>query len=144
VLAAEDGEVLRRPNGRIIVKVGPRTGSPRLAMGTQELNPGSGILLHKHDTADEILYVQQGSAVARLGDERTPVGPGAAVFIPHGVWHGVDSTGQPVQLLWTVSPPGLEGFFREIGAAPGAPLRQLTPKEMSDIARKHGTVFAPQ
>src|ERR1700746_3294987 len=69
VLAAEQGEILRRPNGRVIVKVDPRTGSPRLAMGTQELNAGAGIRLHKHDNADEILYVERGSATALLGED---------------------------------------------------------------------------
>lgn len=144
VLAAEQGEILRRPNGRVIVKVDPKTGSARLAMGTQELNPGAGIRLHKHDNADEILYIQHGNATALLGEDRSPVGPGATIFIPRGVWHGVDSTGQEVQLLWTVTPPGLEGFFREIGSAPGAPLKELTAKEMEDIGRKHGTAFRPQ
>lgn len=144
VLAAEQGEILRRPNGRVIVKVDPRTGSTRLAIGTQELNAGAGIRLHKHDNADEILYIERGSATALLGESRTPVGPGATVFIPRGVWHGVDSTGQEVQLLWAVTPPGLEGFFREIGSAPGAALKELTAKEMEDIGRKHGTVFRAQ
>ncbi len=141
VLAPEEGQILRRPNGRVIVKVDPRTGSSRLAMGAQELDAGAGIRVHRHENADEILYIQKGNAQAILGEDRSPVGPGTTIFIPRGVWHGVESTGQGIQLLWVVSPPGIEGFFREIGSPPGSPLKNLTPAEMDEIGRKHGTTF---
>ena len=127
VLAAGEGEVLHRPNGKVIVKVDPKTGSSRLAMGTQQLKAGAGILVHKHEQADEVLYIEKGSATAILGDRRAQVAPGTTIYIPRGVWHGVESAGQEIQLLWIVSPPGLEGFFREIGANPGAPLKRLSP-----------------
>ena len=45
--------------------------------------------------------------------------------------------------MWLVSPPGLEGFFREIGAPPETELKVLTPGQMEEIARKHGTIFKP-
>ena len=144
VLAAGEGEVLHRPNGKVVVKVDPRTGSPRLAMGTQDLIAGARIAVHKHEQADEILYIQKGSATATLGDRRAQVAPGTTIYIPRGVWHGVESSGQEIQLLWIVSPPGLEAFFREIGAPPGAPIKQLTPSQMADIGRKHGTTLKPQ
>jgi hypothetical protein len=57
------------------------------------------------------------------------------------VWHGVESAGEAIRLLWIVTPPGLEGFFREIGARPGEALKQLSPDQMADIARQHGTTF---
>ena len=144
VLAANEGETLLRPTSKVIIKADPRTGSPALAMGTQELYPGAGIPLHKHDQSDEVLFLHQGSAVAVLGDRRTPVSAGATVFIPRGAWHGVESTGQAAQLVWIVSPPGLESFFREAGAPPGRPLKQLTPAQMEEIGRKHGTTFRRQ
>jgi hypothetical protein len=43
--------------------------------------------------------------------------------------------------MWIVTPPGLEGFFREVGSSPGTPLKQLSPAEMEEIGRKHGTSF---
>ena len=141
VLKPDEGEVLRRPNGSVIIKVDPRRGSGRIAMGTQELDARSGIRVHKHDNADEVLYIQKGGATAILGDQRSPVGPGTTIYIPRGVWHGVEGAGPEIQLLWIVSPPGLEGFFREIGAPPGTPVKQLTAAEMEEIGRKHGTRF---
>jgi mannose-6-phosphate isomerase-like protein (cupin superfamily) len=142
VLGPEQGEILRRPNGQIIVKADPKLGSERFAMGMQDLVAGAGIGLHRHEEADEVLFIHRGSARAVLGERRVEAGPGTAVFVPRGVWHGLESLGQEVRLVWIVSPPGLEGFFREIGAPPGAAL-QHSPAEMAEIARRHGTTFAP-
>jgi mannose-6-phosphate isomerase-like protein (cupin superfamily) len=141
VLAAGEGEILQRPNGRVVIKVDPKQSSRHLAAGIQELNAGSGIPVHRHENADEVLVIQKGRAVAVLGDRRVSVEAGATVFVPRGVWHGVENTGQPIELMWIVTPPGLEGFFREVGSSPGTPLKQLSPAEMEEIGRKHGTSF---
>lgn len=138
ILGPDEGEVLQVRNTKVIVKVDPRTGSRSMAAGTQALGMGAGIPLHKHDNADEMLVVQKGAAVAILGDAHKPAGAGSTVFIPRGVWHGVEPVKQDSEVLWVVSPPGLEGFFREISG------KQFTPAEMQDIARKHGMVLGRQ
>jgi quercetin dioxygenase-like cupin family protein len=143
VLGPEDGEVLVRPNGRIVVKVDPRTGSHSMAVGTQDLDRGAGIPIHRHDTADEVLMIQNGHAHAKLDGRTVEVGPGSAVYVPRGTWHGVENTGEPIHLWWVVTPPGLEEFFRAIGASPGMPVKKLTPVEIAEIGRQHGTVFQP-
>ena len=114
-----------------------------MAAGTQQLPPGAAIPVHKH-YSDEMLVVQRGAAMAILGDQRSLAASGSIIFIPKGVWHGVEPVEEDTQLLWVVSPPGLEGFFRETGRKPGDPIKQLTPQEIEDIARKHGTVFRLQ
>ena len=43
-----------------------------------------------------------------------------------------------VELLWIVTPPGLDDFFRALGVRPGEEPKQLTSEEFSDISRKHG------
>ena len=143
LLHANEGEMLLRPTGKIVIKVDPRTGSTRLAMGTQQLNAGTGIRVHRHEHEDEVLFVQEGGGTAILGDARKTVEAGTTIYVPQGVWHGVENPGNEMHLLWVVTPPGLEGFFREIGTPPGAPLKALTPAQLSDIARKHGTGFKP-
>lgn len=143
ILGPEEGEVLLVRNSKVIVKVDPRTGSQSMAAGTQALGPGAGIPLHKHDNSDEMLVVEKGSAMAMLGDQRKLAGAGSTIFIPRGVWHGVEPVKEDSQLLWVVSPPGLEGYFRDIGRKPGAPMKQFTPKELADVARKHGVVLPP-
>lgn len=88
-------------------------GAERLAMGTEEVSPGSRIPLHVHAEAEEILFVYRGSGRARVGDEEVEVGPETAIFIPPGTSHGfVNHTGEPVHLTWTFSPPGEQEKFR--------------------------------
>lgn len=144
VLRAGEGEILKRGKGNTItIKVDPKTGSPNMALGTQALDPGVGIPLHRHEHEDEVLFVHEGSGVAISGDRRQVVEKGDTIYIPHGVWHGVETKQQGINLLWVVTPPGLEGFFREISSAPGIPPKSLTPSQIQDIGRKHGVHFKP-
>ncbi len=144
VLQRDEGEVLAVRNGEVVIKVDPSTGSPRLAMGTQTLRPGAGIDVHLHEQEDEILFVQSGAGVGVLGEGRTPVEAGATIFIPHGVWHGVENPEGAVSLVWVVSPPGLESFFRESGSPPGAEPKTLSREQVDDIRRKHGMRVKPK
>jgi quercetin dioxygenase-like cupin family protein len=141
VLAAGEGEVVRRKGNTVTVKVDPKTGSPSMAVGTQALDPGVGIPVHMHEREDEVLFVHEGRGVAVVGGQRKEVGEGDTVFIPHGIWHGVESRGEALELLWVVTPPGLEDFFRETGATAGATPKALTPAQLEDIGRKHGVIF---
>ena len=101
--------------------------------------------MHRHDTADEVLVIQGGHPHAILDGNTVDVGPGSVVYVPRGTWHGVENTGEPIHLWWVVAPPGLEEFFRIIGLPPGAPVKKLTPAEIAEIGRQHGTVFrSPQ
>lgn len=144
VLRAGEGEILQRGKGNTItIKVDPKTGSPNMALGTQKLDPGAGIPLHRHESEDEVLFVHEGSGVAILGDRRQVVEKGDTILIPHGVWHGVETRDQGIDLLWVVTPPGLEGFFREVSSVPGTPPRVLTSSQIEDIGRKHGVQFKP-
>ena len=144
VLRAGEGEILQRGKGNTItIKVDPKTGSPNMALGTQALDRGVGIPVHRHEDEDEVLFVNEGRGVAILGDRRQVVEKGDTIYVPHGVWHGVETTEQGINLLWVVTPPGLEGFFREVSSVPGSPPRVLTPAQIEDIGRKHGVTFKP-
>ena len=144
VLRSGEGEILQRGKGNTItIKVDPKTGSPNIALGTQSLEAGVGIPVHRHENEDEVLFVHEGSGVAILGDRRQAVTKGDTIYIPHGVWHGVESKEEGINLMWVVTPPGLESFFREISSVPGTPQRALTPAEIDDIGRKHGVTFKP-
>ena len=141
VLGATEGETLVRPGGNIVIKVDPTKGSTGMAMGTQHLKGGAGIPVHQHEQ-DEILVVQEGGGIAIMGESRRPIEKGTTIFIPKGVWHGVENTGD-THLLWIVTPPGLEGFFREASSVPGKAGKPLTLEQRNEIARKHGTTFKP-
>ena len=138
VLGPAEGEHLIRNAGSILIKVDPSRGSNSMALGTQQVPIGTGIMVHQHHAADEVLFVLEGTGFGVLGDTRMPVEKGSAIYVPRGVWHGVENPDSELVLLWVVAPPGLEAFFREVASAPGAPPKQLSREELSDIARKHG------
>jgi len=143
VLGPDEGEVLYRANGKVVVKVDPRRGSPTMGLGTQDLVAGAGIPMHRHEVADEVLLFEQGHAHAVLDGKVVDVGPGSTLYVPHGTWHAVQNTGDPVHLVWVVTPPSLVNFFRAVGSSPGEPVKKLTFSEMQEIGRQHGTTFRP-
>ncbi len=140
VLSPEEGEVLMRysKRGTIKIKVSPKTGSQGLAMGTQNLAPGSKIPFHVHNTADEVLFIHRGSGIGYLGNAQKELPAGSTIFIPAGVWHGVENSNEDMELLWYVSPAGLDQFFRDLDSANISGAKQLTAEEVEEIANKHG------
>ena len=140
-LAATEGEHRIRNGGNLYVKVDPTKGSDNLALGTQQVPAKAGIPIHQHAKMDEVFYVLEGSGFFVLNDERIPVEKGSVAFIPKGSWHGFENPNGELLLLWAVSPPGLEGFFREVATPPGVPPRVLTRDELRAIARKYDMEF---
>ena len=141
LLHGGEGETVVRPSGDIVIKVDPTKGAPNIAMGTQHLKAGAGIPVHRHELMDEILLVQEGRGAVMLSDTRMPIEKGTTIYVPKGQWHGFENPDSPMDLVWIVTPPGLEAFFREIGNAPGAPPKALTREQFRAIGQKHGTIF---
>lgn len=143
VLGAAEGEQLVhfRDHGRIFIKVGSATGSDHLAQGTQQVTVGAGIPIHRHLQMDEAFYVLEGSGVFMLDDARHPFEKGGTIFIPKNSWHGFANPDHELLLLWTMTPAGLDGFFRDTCSPPGVPPKQLTKEQINDIARKYATEF---
>lgn len=144
VLAPDEGEALVAPNGEVVVKVDPRTGSARLAMGTQHVTRGGGIQVHRHLHEDEILFVHRGAATGIVGDTRRALEAGSTVYVPEGVWHGIENADSAVDLVWVVTPPGLEEYFRDVRAPRGKAPKVLTPEQLEDVRKKHGMQVRPK
>ena len=141
VLGIDEGEILENSRGRTtIIKVSPETGARDLAWMSSDMPPGSNILVHRHDRAEEILFVHKGSGTVILGDERLEVEEGSTIFVPPGTWHGMDNPDDHVHIVFVVSPSGLENFFRGMYWHPGEEPKQLTPEQISEIAQKHDSV----
>jgi quercetin dioxygenase-like cupin family protein len=141
VLGFREGEHLILRGGDIFINVDPSKGSNGLATGTQQIPAGIGIPIHRHLDKDEAFYVIEGSGNLILDDVRLPIGKGASIFIAKNSWHGFENASHELLLLWTVAPAGLECFFREIAARPGAPPIQRSKKQLNEIASKYGTEF---
>ena len=143
VLGTTEGEHLVhfRDHGNIYIKVGSATGSHNLGLGTQQVKVGTGIPIHRHFQMDEAFYVLEGSGIFILNDVRHPFEKGGTIFIPKNSWHGFANPDHELLLLWTVSPAGLDGFFRDTCNPPGVPPKQLTREQINEIARKYATEF---
>ena len=143
VLGATEGEQLVhfRDHGKIFIKVGSATGSGNLALGTQQVTVGAGIPIHRHFQIDEAFYVLEGSGIFILNDAPHAFEKGATIFIPKSSWHGFANPDHELLLLWTVTPAGLDGFFRDTCTPPGVPPKPFTREQINEIARKYGTEF---
>jgi quercetin dioxygenase-like cupin family protein len=143
VLAGAEGEHLVhfRDHGHIFIKAAANTGSENLALGTQQVTQGAGIPVHRHLRMDEAFYVLEGRGVVSLNDAPHSFAKGAFIFVPKNSWHGFANPDSELLLLWIMSPPGLDGFFRETCSPPGAPPKQLTAEQIKEIALKYGTEF---
>jgi quercetin dioxygenase-like cupin family protein len=143
VLGSTEGEHLVhfRDHGNIFIKVGSATGSDNLALGTQQVTVGAGIPIHRHFQMDEAFYVLEGSGIFILNDSRHSFGKGGTIFIPRNSWHGFANPDHELLLLWTMSPAGIDGFFRDTCNPPGVPPKQLTREQINEIARKYSMEF---
>jgi mannose-6-phosphate isomerase-like protein (cupin superfamily) len=139
VLGPNDGEHLIQRGGNQFIKVDPTKGANGLAMGTQQVLVGVGIPIHRH--FDEAFYIVDGGGIFILNDVRHPIEKGATIFIPRKAWHGFENPDRELLLLWTVAPPGLEGFVREVATRPGVPPTPRTKEQVNEIARKYATEF---
>jgi mannose-6-phosphate isomerase-like protein (cupin superfamily) len=113
----EGGERIRFGEVQVVIRAsGDSTGGAFSIV--EEIPPLVDTPTHVHEREDEMFYVLEGRHVFRVGDEDYEAGPGDLVFGPRGVPHSQRRLEPGVgRLLAMLSPPGFEGFFRELGAA---------------------------
>ena len=150
ILQAEEGERrvwrpiegLEDKPGLFILKVDPHNGgSSHLVFGTEDIEPGGTIESHHHPHADEILYLQNGSAKVRVGDVVKDVHGATTVFYPAGTEISVVNTGsEPIHLLFVFSAPGFEEFMRAESVRDGEKVVPLSRAEDAAIQAKHRKV----
>ena len=137
-LAAGEGEHLHFSGADFIVRAsGETTGG---AFSVIEEVDALDTPLHVHEHEDELFYVLDGEHEFRVGDEVVRAGPGAVVYGPRGVPHAhrriVPRRGS---FLAMFSPPGLEGFFRDLAAAERA--GTIGPEIYAEVSRRYGIVW---
>ena len=112
---AKKGDVFNIFENTITIMVSNDESLGKLAMFIDECPSGGGVPQHVHKDVAETAYVLQGIYKVDIGGELGQFGPGEAVFIPPNVQHGYKNIGDDVgQVLFTVSPGGLDGFFEEL------------------------------
>jgi quercetin dioxygenase-like cupin family protein len=128
-----------KPGSTFFLKVDPANGgSSRLVFGTEDMPPGDEISTHKHPGADEILFLQTGTARVHLGNAVRVVHAGSTVFIPAGTWISVSSLGpDTIHLAFIFSAPGFEGFMRAESVRTGEKNTPVSKADDDRIQREH-------
>jgi putative acetyltransferase len=95
---------------------------------------------HRHNGCEETFLVRTGRLDFLLGDEVITLGPGDFVRAPPGVRHGYANTsGDPVELLVSFHPGGLEELFLKYRTDGGGP--EAGDGFTADAERLFGSAF---
>ena len=122
-----------------ILKIDPRNGgSSHLVFGTEDMAPGGKIEMHRHPGSDELLFLENGTAMVSLAGSSREVHGGVTVFIPANTWISVTNIGNEViHFVFIFSAPGFEQFMRAESVREGDRNISLSKAEDEEIMRKH-------
>ncbi|MEO6723284.1 MAG: cupin domain-containing protein [Ferruginibacter sp.] len=147
VVNDDEGEAYQLKGGRAVlrIKVAKINGAQSMCFLSESFPPGEAILVHKHLNEDEFIFLHKGSGLFTLGEKEYQIKEGAFAFVPKGVWHGLQNTGDVnIEMRFGYCPSGFENFFREIGAPVGQPYIQKSLEERRAIAERYGFVGRPK
>jgi mannose-6-phosphate isomerase-like protein (cupin superfamily) len=127
----------------ITVKISKaRNGVDAISFCMEEMTPGRKMRIHKHLVNDELIFIHKGQGTMTLDEEHIEVKTGDVVFVPRGVWHGLDNTGNENLLMaFQYTPAGFEEYFIENGTPVGMPPKEKTEAEYAITEKKYGMVY---
>ena len=119
------------------------TGFDGLSMGFQTVAPKSRVREHSHGDQIELQICFRGQGRVMVDGTAHPLVAGTACFLGYDVKHEIINEGDDeLVLLWVISPPGLEDFFRTIGrpraAGESDPRPFERPSDVVAIERRLG------
>jgi len=84
------------------------------SMGNVTLEPDGGQVPWHNQEQEEIYFLIEGTAEMCLGEERTVLRSGQAVYIPSGVFHQLTNIGEtPCRMLYCYGPAGDVAHWRQ-------------------------------
>ena len=147
VMQPDEGPSYWQPipaNGHSDPKLFPaNTTFDRLAMGYQTIAPGSRVREHSHGDQVELQICFRGRGHVLVDGVEHRLEPGTACFLGPDVRHEiVNDTTDELVMLWVITPPGLEDFFKAIGrprsAGEPAPAPFARPDDVVAVERAMG------
>jgi quercetin dioxygenase-like cupin family protein len=147
VVQPEEGASYWQPvpaNGHADPKLTPATtGFEGLAMGYQTIAPGSRVREHSHGDQVELQICFRGRGRVVADGVSHPLTPGTACFLGYDVKHEIFNEGpEDLVMMWVITPPGLEDFFKAIGrrrqAGDPAPAPFARPTDVVTVERAMG------
>jgi mannose-6-phosphate isomerase-like protein (cupin superfamily) len=117
-------------------------GVDNISFCIEDMSPGRKMRIHKHLNNDELIFVHKGEGVLTLDEQSVEIKTGSVVFVPRGIWHGLDNTGKEnLLMVFQYSPAGFEEYFIENGTPAGMPAREKTEEEYAITEKKYGMVY---
>ena len=84
------------------------------AMGMVTLEPNGGQVPWHNQEQEEIYFIVEGTGEMCLGDEKSTLSTGQAVYIPPGVFHQLSNTGPtPMRMIYCYGPAGDVAHWRQ-------------------------------
>jgi mannose-6-phosphate isomerase-like protein (cupin superfamily) len=119
-----------------------KDGVNNISFCTENIIPGRKLRIHKHLDNDELIFIHRGEGTFTLGEDSTKVKTGTVVFVPRGIWHGLENTGkEDLIMIFQYSPAGFEEYFIENGTPAGMPAKARTAEEYVIAEKKYGMVY---
>lgn len=117
-------------------------GVDNISFCTEDIIPGRKLRIHKHLNNDELIFIHKGEGTFTLDEQSIEVKTGTVVFVPRGVWHGLENTGKEnICMVFQYSPAGFEEYFIENGTPVGMPAKERTEEEYAIAEKKYGMVY---
>ena len=132
------GERIELGPAVITIKVPSEQTGGVLAVVEYDVPAGfSGPPPHIHPSFDEVFQVLDGELHFRLGEEVIRGVQGTVVYVPGDQPHTFSNpSDQPATMVFTLSPGGFEGFFREMAAVAGGAMP--APEVAAQLGEKYG------
>ncbi|RYE56071.1 MAG: cupin domain-containing protein, partial [Sphingobacteriales bacterium] len=109
---------------------------------TEDMTPGRKMRVHKHLNNDELIFINKGEGKLTLDENVYDVKTGDVVFVPRGIWHGLDNSGsEDLRMVFQYTPAGFEQYFIENGTLVGMPAKERTEEEYAVTEKKYGMVY---
>jgi mannose-6-phosphate isomerase-like protein (cupin superfamily) len=145
VIHEEDGRhiIMGRSKAPMTIKISKAEhGIENISICTEDIVPGRKMPVHKHLNNDEIIFIQSGAGILTLDEKTIDVKTGTVVFVPRGVWHGLENPGtENIRMFFQYTPAGFEEYFAENGTVVGEPAKTRTREEYAATEKKYGMVY---
>ena len=144
VVREDEGiHILTRRKVPITIKISKaKHGVDSISFCVEDMSPGRKMRVHKHLNNDELIFIHKGEGTLTLDEEIIKVKVGDVVFVPRGIWHGLDNTGaENLLMVFQYSPAGFEEYFIENGNPVGMQAKERSEEEYALSAKKYGMVY---
>lgn len=119
-----------------------KDGIDNISFCTEDIIPGRKLRIHKHLNNDELIFIHKGEGTFTLDEQLIEMKTGSVIFVPRGVWHGLENTGKEnLLMVFQYSPAGFEEYFIENGTPRGMPAKERTQEEYEIAEKKYGMVY---